>query len=357
MSFEDIPFSSIPNFRLKETITTTSDNSLSSSHQFDCYKDEKGNVILIYPYFDEPKGYEKDFHICLVDLKTNTLIKALDREAGRILTIRHFRHPKTKIDYFVAAYNKGFIAVYDLSNDCRKVVEYDLKYEGFIHNAFLFYDPVKDKMYAVASSISSNNITKIVDAENQGSEIKEIQDSKDLTVYSLSYWYNEEAEEGKKHIIIQCGRNKILLSEFPSNSTYHKIETDKDFPYASGSIVFKNNGRDMLAVSITYGLVLFIDLLKKETVYQFKTEDDVFVHLWSFVRWNDQYLLLSDVEQRRIIVFDTQDGYKIKSKILCPDMFHDKYIKKIIHPIYGESILSVGIDWKLRLYVNRKFID
>ena len=85
----------------------------------------------------------------------------------------------------------------------------------------------------------------------------------------MSYWYNEEAEEGKKHIIIQCGRNKILLSEFPSNSTYHKIETDKDFPYASGSIVFKNNGRDMLAVSITYGLVLFIDLLKKETVYQF----------------------------------------------------------------------------------------
>lgn len=34
-------------------------------------------------------------------------------------------------------------------------------------------------------------------------------------------------------------------------------------------------------------------------------------------------------------------------------MYFDRFIKKIEHPIYGESILSVGIDWKIRLFVNR----
>ena len=183
-----------------------------------------------------------------------------------------------------------------------------------------------------------------------------ITESKDLIVYSLSYWYNNNSEEGKKHVIIQCRSNKILMSEFPSNTTYYNIETDKKFPYISGSIVFKNWGRDMLTASLTCGLVLFVDLLKKEMVHEFKTEDDIFVHLFSFGRWNEQYLLLSDAEKRRIIIFDTLQNYKIKSKHLYPEIFTDKYIQKINHLIYGESILSLGNDF-IKLYINRKYID
>ena len=48
-----------------------------------------------------------------------------------------------------------------------------------------------------------------------------------------------------------------------------------------------------------------------------------------------------------------KDGYKIKSKGLCPEMYFDRFIKKVDHPIYGESVMSVGIDWKIRLFVNR----
>ena len=48
-----------------------------------------------------------------------------------------------------------------------------------------------------------------------------------------------------------------------------------------------------------------------------------------------------------------EDNYKIKSKVLCPEFFFDRFIKKVDHPLYGESILSVGIDWKIKLFVNR----
>ena len=37
-------------------------------------------------------------------------------------------------------------------------------------------------------------------------------------------------------------------------------------------------------------------------------------------------------------------------------MYFDRFIRKVYHPIYGESILSVGIDWKIKLFTNRNII-
>ena len=37
-------------------------------------------------------------------------------------------------------------------------------------------------------------------------------------------------------------------------------------------------------------------------------------------------------------------------------MYYDRFIRKVDHPKYGESILSVGIDWKVKLYTNRNII-
>ena len=50
------------------------------------------------------------------------------------------------------------------------------------------------------------------------------------------------------------------------------------------------------------------------------------------------------------------DDYAIKSKVLCPEFYFDRFIKKVDHPKYGESILSVGIDWKIKLFVNRNIV-
>ena len=38
-------------------------------------------------------------------------------------------------------------------------------------------------------------------------------------------------------------------------------------------------------------------------------------------------------------------------------MHFEKFIKKVEHPKYGESILSVGIDFKIKLFINRNIIQ
>ena len=115
-------------------------------------------------------------------------------------------------------------------------------------------------------------------------------------------------------------------------------------------MVFENDGKDYVICSATYGHIKIIDLEAKAQIHSFDLED---VFFYSFIRWNAQYILLNDCLQRRILVLDMKDNYKVKSKVLCPEMYFDRFIKKVDHPIYGESIMSVGIDWKIRLFVNR----
>ena len=113
----------------------------------------------------------------------------------------------------------------------------------------------------------------------------------------------------------------------------------------------------MRCTSATRGLIQVIDLESKKLLWS-KEYNDVF--FYNFVKWNENIILLYDAFQRRIFVLDTNtegnQAYKIISKVLCPEMFYDKFIKKVNHPVYGESLLSIGVDWRIKLWVNRNVV-
>ena len=347
MSFDELNFTSSPNFRFQEVVSNKKD-CLSTTYQFDCFQDKSGKTILIAPYFDIDDVLGQDHHISLINLKNNKVEKELKGHKDRVTIVRYFQNTETKNDYFISADRSYSVIVWDLSNDCNIIFEKELKYEGFINCALLMF--IKNNMYAVVSSIGANNSTKIIDV-NDKNFVREIESSKNIIMFFLEHWVNKNQEdEDKKNVIIQCGKNKIILTEFPSNNTYYVDDTDEKNPFILGGIVFKNNDRDLFAFSSSYGLIKIIDLENKTSVKSIQLEK---VQLYSFVRWNERYLLINDCLQRRIIVIDVLDDYKIKSKVLCPEMNFDRFIKKIEHPIYGESILSIGIDWRIKLFVTR----
>ena len=350
MSFEDIPFKSAPNFKFQEIIADKSD-CLSSTYQFDCYKDKTGRVILISPFFDFDNPNTSDYHIRLINLENKEVLKKLEGHSDRVSTVRYFQDPNDKKDYFVSADVKGFVFVWDLTDDCKKcdkIYEVETQYWGFIYSCLLFFR--KKEIFLVTSSISVSNVQlyKVDDLIHiNRSPTLRLKDSR-ITVYFMANWYNENSDQ---NIIIQCSIKKIIFTEYPKNETYYTLNTEKKYPYNQGGIVFKNNNKDLFVHSCTYGLVQIFDLVQKQILKSITMEDDV--HLYSFIFWNEHYLLLNDCLQKRIIVFDIFDDYKVKSKVLCPKMEFDRFIKKIDHPIYGESILSIGYDWKIKLFVNR----
>lgn len=365
MSFDLLNFTTSPNFHFKEVISSTSD-CLSSTYQFDCYKNKNGETILIAPFFDISNLLNQKHHISLINLKNNQIIKELDGIEDRIVSVHYFKDPVKENDYLISADRRYNIIIWDFSNNYEKIYQKQIKYEGYIYACLLFFD--KEKMYAAVSSIGEKNVTKVIDVydsieknKNKNKDdktdvdnITDIQNSKDLNIYFITHWYNEkEFSERKKNVIIQCGKKKILFTEYPNNTTYHEIQTEEKYQYNLSGIVFKNNDKDLFAVASSFGLVQILDLETKNIIKSIKFKN---VHLYSFVRWNDHYLLLNDCFQRKIIVFDMLNDYKIISQVLCPEMYFDRFIKKVVHPLYGESILSVGTDWKIKLFVNRNII-
>ena len=344
MSFENINFKNAPDFKFKEIVCENSE-CLSSSYQFDCYKDKNGEIILISPYFNLQDLNINNYHISLINLKNNQVLRTLNGHTDRIITLRYFQDPNTKNNYLISADRKCNVIVWDLSHNCDKIFERNIYFESFIYSTLIIFE--SNKKYIALTSVSSENITKIIDIEDKNKIIK-IKDSKNLYVYHLTYWYNHKR---KQHNIIQCGKCKILITEFPNNQTYDTIFTTDKYPYNMGGTVYKNKEREFLATSSSYGLIQIYELELKIIMLKIKLED---VHLYSFIKWNDNYLLILDTSNKKIIVFDiTDNAFKVKNEILCQEMYYDRFIQKIVHPKYGESILSIGIDYKIKLFINK----
>ena len=339
MSFDAIPFKSNPNFKFKEIVVEKTE-CLASSYQFDCYKAKDGETYLISPYWDIDHADKPVHHISLINLRTKEVYKKLEGHKDRVLCARYYKDPYTQKDYLISCDRKYKFIVWDLSEDGKNIFEKEEKYESFIYSVILMFEP--DKMYAVTSTLANGD--SFVHCIKDGSRT-ELKDTKDLFVYFMTYWWDEK---NKEHNIISCGKNKILISQFNAKTNY-SVTTDDKHPYNLGGMVYKNKDKDYLITSATYGLIKVIDLQAKKDIKTITFED---VFLYSFVKWNDRYLLVNDCLQRRILVLDIDD-FTVKSKVLCPEMYFDRFIKKVEHPLYGESIMSVGIDWKIKLFVNR----
>lgn len=344
MSFKDVNFKNEPNFKFKEIIREHCE-CLSSSYQFECYKNNNGEVILVSPFYDLTNiDNINNFSIFIVRLIDNKEIKQLKGHKDRILSIRYYKNSIDNKDYLISSDRKENIIVWDL-NDFSKKLEMNMNYNSMIYSILLFFD--SNTLFAVISSIDSNDYTKVIDINNQNNIVNLKNSNKEI--YLLLYWYNSLKN---MHNIIQCGKNLILINEFPSNEIYNQFNSDEKHPYNLGGTVFKNKGRDLLAVSATFGLIQIYDLQYKEVFIKILLNNSF---LYSFVKWNDNYLLINDCLNNSILILDMKDSFQIKKEIKLfkgLDKNFDRFIQKIEHPLYGEAILSVGIDFKIKLFIT-----
>lgn len=366
MSFDQQNFVTNPNFKFREYPATLRE-CLGTTYSFDVFKNKEGKAILVTPHFDidnqcnkegDPsKGLENYHYISLIDLQDNKEIKQLFGHTDRIVTCRFFEDPHTKKQYLISADRKYKVKVWDLSDDGKIIFDKAVDgYDNFIYSVLMVFE--EDKIYVLTSTLGNGEtnvytINKDKEKDKDKVEVIKLKDTKDLNIYYLDYWFEESTEDGQsEHHIIQCGKSNILISQLKKDTNY-SIKTDEKYANNLCAMVFKKGDKDLLITSATRGLIKVIDLKDKKEIYS-KEYADVF--FYNFIRWNDQYILLYEAMQRRILVLDVYNEYKIVSKVLCPEMYYDRFLRKVDHPKYGESILSVGIDWKVKLYTNRNII-
>ena len=365
MSFDQQNFVSNPNFKFREYPSTLRE-CLGTTFTYDVYKNKQGQTILITPYFNIDKqcntegdpsvGLENYHYISLIDLSNNQEIRKLVGHRDRIVTCRFFEDPYTGKQYLVSADRKYQVKVWDLTADGKKIFDKQVeeKYDNFIYSVLMVFE--KDTFYVIVSTLG-NGETCVYNISNE-QNIRKLKETRELNIYYLDYWFEESDENGKpEHHIIQLGKSNILVSQLNKDTNYVIKVEDEKFANILCGMVFKKGDKDLLIASSTRGYIQVIDLKAKEeakrVVYK-QNYPDVF--FYNFVRWNEKYILLYEALQRRILILDSDNEYKIVSKVLCPEMYFDRFIRKVDHPLYGESILSVGIDWKIKLYTNRNII-
>ena len=120
-----------------------------------------------------------------------------------------------------------------------------------------------------------------------------------------------------------------------------------------GSIVYKKDNKDYLAFSSTFGLIIIYDLLNKTQIKAIKLDKSYLINI---VKWNEKYLLTIDINKKRILIICLNNNKIITSIEISQIFSHERYVKKLIHPLYGESLISIGNDYKMKLFVNKNLI-
>ena len=179
-----------------------------------------------------------------------------------------------------------------------------------------------------------------------GNFVKNIVDSNENNTYYLLIWCNENT---KIIYLIECCEGKVVITNFTKNELYAKFEEPhfKILKYYSAFIYSDNkNGNDYLYYSSSNGYLAVWDLKNKSSNYFKKISK---VELYNIIQWNKQYAIVSGGKNKNIIIYDIEN-LEVFKNIPTEHSSNLNCIKKIIHPLYGECLLSSGNDHKIKLW-------
>lgn len=186
-----------------------------------------------------------------------------------------------------------------------------------------------------------NSATKIYSLNN-GKFIKYIQYSNYNAIYYLISWYNKR---NNRYYIIQFSYLKVIINDLNEENIFYELTQEPETDHFSG-FVFNREGTDYLCSSSENGYINIWDLYSKTIFKVINTNKCLLAHI---IPWNDQFFIVADFNNKSFIIIDIDED-EIISIINGKHTKEVKCIKKIYHPIYGESLLSASKDNTIKLW-------
>ena len=320
--------------------------NLISSNSDSGYND----IFEIYISYKDNQEYIvspscKNFNLNIFNLRNNQKILSLEKHKNSIRTIRYFINNKNKNEYLISADRDYKVIIWDITNNYNIKYIIDTKYASDIYSCLLVFPENMNDNFIVTSTycMSKNNeeaATKVY-SFNDCKFIKYINNTSDIHIYYLLSWYNKN---NNQYYIIQFSKNKILINNLISDELYSELINIPEGYHYSGVLYYKDN-KDYLCSSSTNGYLNIWDLYEKKIYKNINTNGSNLGHV---INWNNKYIIAVDINKKsfKIIEIENNSIYDIKN-----DNKHKLYcIKKVNHPIYGESLLSVTNDKVIKLW-------
>ena len=148
----------------------------------------------------------------------------------------------------------------------------------------------------------------------------------------------------KKYYIIQFSSKKIIINSLLDDELYSELSKKPEDSHYSGFLYFKNDN-DYLFSSSRNGYINIWDLYNKKIYKTINTKGCKLAHI---IEWNKKYIIVADVNNKSFKIINIDDGsiYNINTEHKIEFIS----IKKVNHPIYGESLLTAAQDKTIKLW-------
>ena len=339
-------FKNNPNLKFKETIIETNcgGGCNSTFDVFLCYKDSKQYLA---------SSNYKNYNIDIIYLDNNQLTTSLKGHKNEIYSIRYFINDNNKNEYLISSDSNKVVIVWNILNNYHidfLVIEnysyYRNIYSCMITNIDIFN-------YVIISSYTShknyldkgseNDYTKMYSLMN-GDFIKNIYNTKNNCTRYLLSWHNED---NCNDYIIECCDGKISINNLLKKELYCQFESEIEGEEFLSGFIFTKNNNDYLCTGSWNGFVRIWNLVEKKEINYVRT---LYSELYYIILWSQKYAIIANKFIKVINVIDIET-LEIVTNIKNENFSGIKSIKKVIHPQYGESLLTCSENGTINLFV------
>ena len=380
---DNLLFENNPNFRYKENIVNDFDYSYWICDTFDIYhplKEDKKELYLVYSVFDIK------IEINIIRISDKKKIKSLSGHSNHIDKVKNFYNEKDKHNYLLSSDWNYTLFIWDLDNNYQIINKIITGYTNYLYS-FLLYFKLN---YVITSTVgNSEQIDYIkIYSFKDGNLIRNIPNTDNNDTLYCLIW-----EKGQNEIyLVACCYEKISIFNLLNNDLYGHLVTENKYScgdfYLSGFISYDNK---YLYTSSKNGYINIWDLNQKLLIQSILIPNSSLFKIipWStYVNYSidkddlktykniNNYILVCNKEKCAILYLNITfrneiDFNEFTNKIsnLEEEVFYKsqiinfikniknspiKMIKKIKHPLYGDSILCSDENYNIDLWVKNQ---
>ena len=271
---------------------------------------------------------------------------------NEITNFRYILDSSNKRDLILSISDKdNNLKVWDIKNFECVLNLTNVNEVGALNSACFLKD--KNKIYILTSNSFDNyrgiNYEPIKVFDLTGKKIKEINDS-NLETYLVDTYYDEKA---KKNYVISGNIYFCRSYDFEKNKIYQKYN-DKGSEYFGHTslVVYHDEKITKLIESSTGGFLRIWNFDTGKLLSRINMNQKIY----GVCLWNNNYLFVG-CENHAMELFDIIKEKSVKKLLTQMQAKGEKTIKKIIHPIFGECLISHSQNEQINFWIDKKLFS
>jgi WD40 repeat protein len=326
-------FTSDPNkLAFKMDICESAHKSNSIDSVFCAFKSLKGDLYVVWG--------TPTFSVEVYDLKSQSIAKTITAaHTSTIFSCRHYVDKKLKRDLVITSSYDKSVKVWSVKDNWSNILTIPSAHSGYyIYSVCVLSDEYENKNFII--SAAPNEFTKVWDFN--GKFLRDFGVNSEST-YFINCWLDQKT---KKYYILNANSHDVKVYDFKTGLLFKSYKGTPQTWHMSAMVNEINNNYQLIE-SDGNGNIRIWDFYQGTLL---KTISSSGINLRGISLWNDQYIFSAGSDYM-VKLYDLKSGTFIKSlsghtSTVCA-------LDKIVHPKYGECLISHGLDGKLKLWVAK----